>query len=407
VLFVGLLLGAVLVGVGAQWLGARGWGWSRLESLGWRTSPVIVTTASLALIAIHRPAVHQPLGPYAERIVSRAQTTRLNWIDAEREERGYYETVSRSTRIGPSPLWALHERGDLDLGLDETPAVVETNDLRSFVLLPGAEIVYRGAELQTNRWGLRDREYDKVKPAGVYRVALLGSSYTMGLGVEGEETFENVTEDLLNRELAGRGYERYEILNFAVSGYGDLQTMYVAERVVPEFQPDVVIHVLHPGESRRIVNRLRLVLDSGAEIEDEHAYLTRVLRASGGRAGLPPEEFAHRLGPHRDALVRWALQREVAASRSHGALPVFVLLPLTTRDFEPSEERRIFELVRDAGGLPMILSDAYRGASLERIILTQADHHPNPLGHRLIAEGLYTLLLENADTLRLWTGDGT
>ena len=121
---------------------------------------------------------------------------------------------------------------------------------------------------------------------------------------------------------------------------------------------------------------------------------------------MPPEEFAHRLGPHRDALVRWALQREVAASRSHGALPVFVLLPLTTRDFEPSEERRLFELVRDAGGLPIILSDAYRGASLERIILTQVDHHPNPLGHRLIAERLYTLLLENADTLRLWTGDG-
>jgi hypothetical protein len=354
-------------------------------------------------VLILQPAVHEPLGPYVVRAVSKARTTRLNWIDMERQERGYYEMVSRSTQFGPGRLWAPRDRRDLELGIDATPAATETNDMRAFALLPDAEVVYKGARFETNGLGFRDREYEKRKPPGVYRIALLGASYVMGSGVENQETFENVLEDRLNRELAGQDYERYEILNFAVGGYGDLQTLYVAERILPEFQPDVVMYFVHPGETWRIVEKLRTVLDLGVELDADHAYITQILEETGAHAGLPPEEFSRRLLPYRDELLRWAYRRKVAVCRSYGAIPVFVFLPLTTRDFEPSEHRRLLELVRDAGGMPITLSDAYRGASLERIKLTALDHHPNPLGHRLIADRLYAVLLDNADTLRLAT----
>ena len=56
-------------------------------------------------------------------------------------------------------------------------------------------VVYKGAELKTNQWGLRDREYDKVKAPGTYRIAILGSSHVVGVGVNNDQTFENLVEN--------------------------------------------------------------------------------------------------------------------------------------------------------------------------------------------------------------------
>ena len=45
---------------------------------------------------------------------------------------------------------------------------------------------------------------------------LVGASHEMGMGVKDDETFENVLEDRLNRELAGAPDPRFEILNLSV-----------------------------------------------------------------------------------------------------------------------------------------------------------------------------------------------
>ena len=62
-----------------------------------------------------------------------------------------------------------------------------------------------GQPFTTNSHGLRDREYAVEKPAGVFRIAVLGSSIDMGWGVGTEETYVNLLEDWLNAHAAQPG----------------------------------------------------------------------------------------------------------------------------------------------------------------------------------------------------------
>ena len=82
----------------------------------------------------------------------------------------------------------------------------------------------------------RDTPVAVEKPAGVYRIMMMGASALYGLGIKwpypphvglkNSETVDRVVEAELNRELAARGEKtRVEIINSAVSGYTSLQQL--------------------------------------------------------------------------------------------------------------------------------------------------------------------------------------
>ena len=51
-----------------------------------------------------------------------------------------------------------------------------------------------GTPTTSNRLGMRDREYEKIKPANTYRIVLLGASHDQGTGVNDDQTYENLVE---------------------------------------------------------------------------------------------------------------------------------------------------------------------------------------------------------------------
>src|SRR5262249_15870281 len=126
-----------------------------------------------------------------------------------------------------------------------------THDFMGFDLRPNSAGDYRGAPLHTNRWGLRDKDYEQKKPPRTYRIVLLGSSHEMESGVGDNETFESVLEERLNKENDGRNYARYEILNFAMDGFISLQELMMLEKRGFTFQPDAVFYVAHMHEVSR------------------------------------------------------------------------------------------------------------------------------------------------------------
>jgi lysophospholipase L1-like esterase len=92
----------------------------------------------------------------------------------------------------------------------------------------------------TNRWGFRDVDYaTATKPPGVHRVAFIGDSVTLGMGVVPEETFVARVGALAR--AAGRSAQT---LNFAVDGYNALQVRELLTAKVLAFQPDAVVYVL-------------------------------------------------------------------------------------------------------------------------------------------------------------------
>ena len=114
---------------------------------------------------------------------------------------------------------------------------------------PGLDGIYAfegRTRIRINRDGFRDDDHDVAKPAGVFRIAVLGDSLAEGREVALEKTFWKVMEDRLRPCLAAVKLTP-EVLNFAVNGYGTAQQALVLERHVWRFAPDVVVLALFTG----------------------------------------------------------------------------------------------------------------------------------------------------------------
>jgi lysophospholipase L1-like esterase len=88
--------------------------------------------------------------------------------------------------------------------------------------------------------GLRDREFDRKKPAGTFRIGIIGDSVTYGLACERGEAFAKQLEGLL-RAGAAAG-TRYEVLNLGVSGYNIGQIVEQLRTFGMSFGLDLVIY---------------------------------------------------------------------------------------------------------------------------------------------------------------------
>jgi lysophospholipase L1-like esterase len=110
-------------------------------------------------------------------------------------------------------------------------------------LRPGVQAHYTGegdAFVSINAAGWRDRDHALEKPAGVYRIAVLGDSYSEARQVPVEKAYWA----LLPQELERCGFQsgkRIESLNFGVSGYGTAQEYLVLEARAGRYRPDLVL----------------------------------------------------------------------------------------------------------------------------------------------------------------------
>jgi hypothetical protein len=114
---------------------------------------------------------------------------------------------------------------------------------------PGVEGWYRRegeGYIRINREGYRDVDHPIDKPAGTYRIAVLGDSMTEGREVMLDELFWKRLESLLPDCPAFSG-KRIETLGFAVNGYGTAQEYLTLEEHALKYHPDLVMLDFFPG----------------------------------------------------------------------------------------------------------------------------------------------------------------
>lgn len=102
---------------------------------------------------------------------------------------------------------------------------------------PGVSVTIAGTEFSTSSLGLRDREYASPKPLAVFRVLMLGDSFTEGGGLTLEQTVAKRVESGLN----GRGCGAYEVVNAGVASYSPILEYLLLQRLAPILQPDLVV----------------------------------------------------------------------------------------------------------------------------------------------------------------------
>jgi hypothetical protein len=146
------------------------------------------------------------------------------------------------------------------------------------------------AFVEINSAGMRDAEHALAKPHDVYRVAVLGDSYSEAFQLPREQAFWALLPERLAQCGIAPG-KRIEVLNFGVSGYGTAQEYLMLEARAIRYRPDLVLLQFTNGND---------VANNSAALEDEKARPFFVfgrdgaLRLDDSFAGSPA--FAHRSG---------------------------------------------------------------------------------------------------------------
>jgi lysophospholipase L1-like esterase len=260
-----------------------------------------------------------------------------------------------------------------------------------------------GARVRTNSFGMRGPELSREKPAGTFRIAVLGDSWAFGWGVGQGQEFPAVLEALL-RQQALPGEPRYEVLNFAVSAYNTLQECAVLRSKVLRFQPDLVlvaynlndVEGLDPVPDAPTAERLLRRAERGL---NRYSHLFRfvddrlrrlAIRLEIERSG-KVEHYRRLYAGDTEAWrrVQAALGdiRNLAATAGAGTYLVHCpwMSVLTPENPYRDLHRQVIEAAEEMGIPALDLFDAFAGRDAADLRLSALDGHPNPEGHRIAA----------------------
>ena len=343
----------------------------------------------LVLLPLGIEPIHTRLGTEVATVINSLRSGKLSRLDNAKLERGYYESLLQVDRFN-SPLWEVYAKRPANWLDVESGALKRfTNDFSQSELKPSFRFRTNYGTISTNRWGMRDQDYEQVAAPGTFRIALLGPSTVMGWGVDDGATFEAQVEQRLNAQRTGSKYTKVEILNFGVPGYQPPQQMTMLTKALT-FAPQAVLYTATSREGSRANRYLAEVVNKGIAIP--YAGLRDVVAKAGIAPGMAEAEALKRLDPYRREVLRMIYGWIVEESRRHGARPLWMFLPQAQEGPWQEEDAEIFSAAKDAGFAVMDLSDVFKGHDVSELRLAEWDEHPNARGHELIAEKLYDAL---------------
>lgn len=357
----------------------------------WRSASAVSVGAICLLVG---PSLIDRVVPTTHNTIVRLHHDVLNARDLALQRRGYYEELD----IGRKNLWQWREGADLPEGWLANRWVFfrERPDFLLKEIVPSVSTVLEGAPIRSNRFGMCDREYDKIKPAKVYRILLLGVSHDQGIGVKQDETYENLVEDRWNRERPDARYSRYEILNMSVAGDSLLQKLVRLEQLGFEFQPDAAILSISAADRGFVLQHLRKLVAQAIRPPPEYAeFLAGIERRAKVHVGMPDPMIERRLQLFASEIYEWTFQRfaQLCARRGVHALVIFRPAPVDEGS-EPAIRSEMLRLARAAGVDVIDLSPAFDSvADRNALMVTEQDEHTSPFGHRLLADELYKSLV--------------
>jgi len=268
----------------------------------------------------------------------------------------------------------------------------------------GIDVLYKGARVRTNRFGMRDDPIPHRKPPGEYRILSLGESTTFGSKVDQDENYSALLERCLNER---RHDATYQVLNAGAPAWTLAQSLVYLEREGLGFEPDAIL-VYHgyndflPSAAWRGSDAGREGPRTDREILDEQAreasspagWLLRhstairwlaheAMRASGrGSAGEVSRSLTSDTVrvPEEDRLACLRRMRDLAAERS---IALVILVPCY-REFDAHREL-LLEFGRANGVRVIDLEEAIASLGGDRKALFIDGSHPKAPVHAAFA----------------------
>jgi len=348
-----------------------------------------------------------------KKVFRTVQKRGLNRDAIAQQTAGYYEGLldgaAAVTRVGGRGwfdwrFWFVDRQLRAEFG---SQLRRDRGDFLRYDLPPNANVpeTDERRRLVTNSIGLADKEYARTPPPRTWRVALIGDSVTRGMGAEFGTSYEARLEEHLNRRFAGQGYDRYEILNFAVQGYQLTHLVDVTLDKVPTFEPDAYAVALTDRSVFRVwANHIASVVRNRADLK--YDFLKQIVQEAGVTPNLTEALINARLGRYRVPVLHWALDEMQGHARRQG-VPLVVLLVPTPDDAELQIEQfaDVKQMLAERSIPTIDLLETFVDLdNLAPVRVSAADRHPNEDGHRMLFEALVRKLEADSSLMAAFTG---
>ncbi len=394
-LFPGLILAVIIVGSipGDSLRNVRA---SAQSERAWQRGRLATLVSMMVLIGVSVEGVHSQFGRDAGTFVHSLRSGQLSRLDTAKLERGYYESLLSVDRFN-SQLWEVYTNKPKNwLDIDNANLKQFVGGFAQTELIPSFVQSTRFGTITINRFGMRDQEYELHPPPDTYRAAVLGASLVMGWGVGDGETFEALIEDRLNREWAGSGFARFELLNMGVPGYHPTQQLVAMERALA-YEPNAIFYVATGRELTRAVAYLAELVHKRIDIP--YDGLRRILDDAGVVPGMDEPTARRLLTPRGREVLSYVYGHIATEARTRGMATLWIFLPQVREGTWQEETPEAVEIAQGAGFTIINLEDVYRGHDIDDVRLAPWDDHPNAFGHRLIADRLFAGLEARRDSI--------
>ncbi|MEO8609488.1 MAG: hypothetical protein ABI690_16470 [Chloroflexota bacterium] len=97
--------------------------------------------------------------------------------------------------------------------------------------------------VQLNNFGLHAPSYSLAKPPGIFRILIVGDSFPQGMQVNTAETFPW----RLQQNLGQINGKQVEVINLSIDAYGTDRELLLYAMLGWQFQPDLVLLSVYPG----------------------------------------------------------------------------------------------------------------------------------------------------------------
>jgi len=260
---------------------------------------------------------------------------------------------------------------------------------------------------------LRPADVTPIKPAGVWRVAIVGDSVGAALQVAHAQRFPTILERVL-RDVG----ENVEVLNFCVNGYGTLQEARLVETRLDPFDIDVLVFQYCINDPLASYTPMTWFVDPDPPTSFTWDAIRRgsetLTGTSSELAYVPKDTFAspdfwiREYDPESEswARVRRGFDRIAAWSEEHDVPVLFVVVPLfipqdpTGRTSQNFREQAAAE-ARARGFECVDLQSAFAHLPVAPMQLLAGDpYHPSAKGHAVIAGALVQPVLELLERTR-------
>ncbi len=263
--------------------------------------------------------------------------------------------------------------------------------------VPGLDVSSGGKRLQTNSMGFRAEELNKKKPADVFRVAVLGDSFTFAWGIKRENTYPSILERLLDKSSS----HGVEVVNMGVSGYGSRDEVLLFLHRGTKLSPDLVIMQYFLNDPN-----IGPVQPLAAHYRPtrwwQHLNLTRLVKKTIWKMRieeLGQGDYYRYLHNHPESwksvtsafakLGQWSSQNRVPV-----LLVIFPDLGATSGNNYPYLDlhRKVKKAARQQGFLVLDLYPHFKRFPQNELVLKKDNFHPSRKAHELAARRIYEKL---------------